>query len=217
MIYQMEDLPSGFNISDFFVKYRNPLLILLAGLILIASGAFLLKSGLVAPSTKVEVITDNTTSQGEGEITVEIAGQVISPGVYKLPINSRVEDLLTISGGFSANADRTWTDKYLNRAAKLTDGQKVFIPSVNQQSVGSSANKSGGDQTISSTFTSDSNSMININSASLEELETLTGIGPVYGQSIIEHRPYSNTSDLVSKGAIKQSLYEKIKDYISVY
>jgi competence protein ComEA len=158
-----------------------------------------------------------TSGQISGEITVEIAGEVLSPGVYKLPRESRVDDLLVAAGGFSADADRGWTDKYLNRAAKLTDGQKVYIPPANQQIDESSAKSSGGYKTVSSDFSSDSNNLVNINTASSAELDSLPGIGPVYAQNIIEHRPYSTSEELVSKGAIKQSLYDKIKDKISVY
>jgi len=148
---------------------------------------------------------------------VEIAGEVINPGVYHLPAGSRVDDLLIISGGLTANADRNWTDQYLNWAAKLTDGQKVYVPSVNKQSGMSTANNGGVGQTISSTNPSDSNSLININTGSATELDSPPGIGPVYAHNIIEHRPYSNSSELVSKGAIKQSLYDKIKNLITTH
>ena len=199
------------------MRFRYPLLILLVGLILALSGLFIVKSGLTSPSTKVEVLQATTSGQTNGEIAVEIAGEVLTPGVYKLPVGSRVEDLLVISGGFSGNADRVWTDKYLNRAAKLTDGQKVFIPSINEQSGVLGAKNSGGDQTTSSTFPSDSNTLVNINTASINQLDSLPGIGPVYGQSIIEHRPYSNVEELLSKGALKSSVYQKVKDLVSVY
>lgn len=128
-----------------------------------------------------------------------------------------MEDLLTVSGGFSAGADRNWTDQYLNRAAKLTDGQKIYIPSVNKQSGTSSAKTSGGNQTISSNFTGQGSGLVNINTGSTSDIDSLPGIGPVYAQSIVEHRPYSTTEELVSKGAIKQTLYEKIKDLVTVY
>jgi competence protein ComEA len=58
--------------------------------------------------------------------------------------------------------------------------------------------------------------LTNINTASQSELEKLTGIGPVYAQSVIEHRPYSNTQELVSKKIIPQKTYEKIKSEISL-
>ena len=59
--------------------------------------------------------------------------------------------------------------------------------------------------------------MVNINTATLKELDTLPGIGPVYGQNIIEHRPYSTVEELLSKAVLKKNVYEKIKDKVSVY
>ena len=208
---------NGFNVDELIIKFRYPLLFLLLGLILIVTGLFIVKSGLVSPSTKVEILTATTSAAVNGEIAVEIAGEVLNPGVYRLPAGSRVEDLLIISGGFNINADRNWTDKYLNRASKLTDGQKVYIPIINEHSNVLSGKNSGGDQTVSSTFSSDSNTLININTASLGELDSLPGIGPVYGQRIIEYRPYSDTSELLSKGVLKSSVYQKVKDLVSVY
>ncbi len=207
----------GFDFNGLFLKFRYPLLILLGGLILIAAGFFYFKSGLNVSPTKVEILNSTSSAQFSGEITAEIAGEVIHPGVYKLPGGSRVDDLLILAGGFSVNADRNWTDKYLNRAAKLTDGQKVYIPAVNQQSDVLSANSGGGDQSASLGFSSDSSGLININTGSTSELDSLPGIGPIYAQSIIDHRPYSNTSELLSKGALKQSVYEKVKDRVTVY
>ncbi|MFA6282333.1 MAG: SLBB domain-containing protein, partial [Candidatus Omnitrophota bacterium] len=75
--------------------------------------------------TKVEVLSESDEIDNSKNITVEIAGEVIKPGVYKLSDGSRVDDLLVLAGGLTADADRSWTDKYLNRAAKVTDGQKV--------------------------------------------------------------------------------------------
>ena len=195
-------------------NFKIPLLILLSGLIVTACGVIYFKSGLSTPSTKVEILSATTSAQiADGEITVEIAGEVISPGVYKLVNGSRIDDLLVMAGGFSKNADRVWTDKYLNRAAKLTDGQKLYIP----QSGELSAKSGGGYQSGSTGISSDSSSPININTASAKELDSLPGIGPTYAQNIIEHRPYSTLEELVSKGAIKQSLYDKIKNSISIY
>jgi len=213
----MPQLPDV-NFDELLLRFRVPLLILLTGLILTACGVIYFKTGLSSPSTKVEILSATTSGQiGSGIITVEIAGEVITPGVYKLPNGSRVDDLLTLSGGLTAKADRTWTDKYLNRAAKLTDGQKVYIPKVGEQSGTVTAKTGVGDQTVSSSFSSDSNTLININTASLQTLDTLPGIGQTYGQNIIEHRPYSTVEELVSRGAIKQSLFDKIKNKIAVY
>jgi competence protein ComEA len=210
----------SFDYKELITKFRYPILILLSGLILMGGGYFFFKSGPGTSGTKVEVLgnsTENSATDSAKIITVEISGAVITPGVYKLPDGSRINDLLVVAGGFSGKADRTWTDKYLNRAAKITDGQKVYIPPVGEQSTTSTASVGGGDQTISSTNSSDSNTFININTASLSQLDSLPGIGQVYGQSIIDHRPYSDPSELLSKGALKTSVYNKVKDLISVY
>ena len=207
----------SFDFEELLTKYRYHILIILLGLILVGSGLLFFKKSLDFSSTKVEILQSSSGSQEGIEITAEISGAVMNPGVYKFSGNPRIDDLLIAAGGFSGDADRIWSDKYLNRAAKLTDGQKVYIPKAGQQSDVLSAKTRGGDQTISSNFPSDSNALININSASLSQLDSLPGIGQVYGQNIIEHRPYSTTEELVSKGAIKQSVYKKIKDRISVY
>lgn len=207
----------NFNFDEFLFKRRYPLLILLAGLILVGTGILFFQKDRSSSSTKIEVLESADENSESGEITAEIAGEVVKPGVYKLSGNSRIDDLLILAGGFSIGADRAWTDKYLDRAAKLTDGQKIYIPGMDKQSDVAGAKTGGGDQSISSSLSSDSNSLININTAGLKELDTLPGIGPVYGQSIIEHRPYSNVEELLSKGALKKSVYEKVKNLVTIY
>ena len=203
--------------DEIFFKYRYPLLILLVGLILLGIGFIYFKKGDLLTDTKVEVLQTTTEPQNKNEIVVEISGSVEKPGVYKVTNDKRVDDILIMSGGLTADADRVWTDKYLNRASKVTDGQKIFIPKIGEQSKVLSAKTGGGDQTASSINSTDSNGQININTASLKELDGLPGIGQVYGQNIIEHRPYSNVEELVSKGALKKGVYEKIKDQVTIY
>ena len=203
--------------ENFLTSSRNRTLLLLGviGLILIAGGIFY--AGLNTGGTKVEVLNVGTAEDNLKNITAEISGEVQNPGVYKLTSGSRIDDLLTAAGGFSGKADRVWSGKYLNRAAVITDGQKVYIPSSNQQSNDLSANKSDGVKTDQSVLGVTGSHPVNINTASLTDLDSLPGIGPVYGQSIIEHRPYSTVEELLSKGALKKVVYEKIKDMVSIY
>lgn len=213
----MEDLPPKFNLEDFIGKYRFYILTILVGLIITSLGILFVKKDMSFSGSKVEILGTSDSINTGGEITVEISGAVINPGVYKLQNGSRIDDLLIAGGGFSASADRGWSDKYLNRAAKLTDGQKIYIPTTNQQSETGSANSGGVYQSESTQNSSDSNNLININYGSLGQLDTLPGIGPVYAQKIIDHRPYSKIEDLVESGAVTQTLYEKIKNNITVY
>jgi competence protein ComEA len=209
---------NGFKTEEVLFKYRIPIILLLFGAILVGLGVFYFKNDTLFNSAKIEVIEESTQSQdGNSEIVVEIVGAVQKSGVFKLPAGSRVNDLLITAGGLSADADRDWVEKVINRAGKLVDGQKIYIRSVDEQSDVSSANNSGDNQNVSSVRGSGIGNLININDATLKDLDPLPGIGPVYGQSIIDHRPYSSIEELLSKGALKQSVYDKIKDRITVF
>jgi len=202
-----------FNFEDFIFRNKIAVAILLVGVVLLGAGVIVSKQ--FVSSDKVEVLQGTTEGQeSPSEIVVEVAGQVVNPGVYKFAQGVRIDDALIAAGGLSGGADRTWVDKNLNRAAKLTDGAKIYIPSVSQQSTSLSASEMGGVQTASSPRGS---GLVNINSASQSELEELTGIGPVYAQSIIEHRPYSTIEELLSSGALRKSTYEKVKDSVSTF
>jgi competence protein ComEA len=201
--------------SDFIYSNRINIFLILLGVIFLGSGVLIYKN--TQKDSGIEIVESTEQDLQESEVIVEIAGAVEKPGVYKFSQNSRVDDLLIKSGGLSAKADRSWIEKYVNRAAKLIDGQKFYIPKEGEHSTGASAeNLSGGSGGILGS-SDNQNLPVNINTASQKELEALPGIGPVYAQSIIEHRPYSSIEDLLSKGALKAFVYEKIKDKVSVF
>ncbi len=195
-------------LNEFFFKNRYLILTTLSGLILISVGFLFFKNVGFPSSTKIEVLDAlSEAKEATGDIIVEISGEVLKPGVYKLSFGSRIDDLLIVSGGLSASSDRDWVDRNINRAAKLFDGQKIYIPKVGQTLGISTGQTGGGGET----------GLINLNTADAKTLDSLPGIGQVYAQNIIEHRPYSETSELVSKGAIPNNVYEKIKEKISCY
>ena len=209
------------TIDNFLNDNKVPVFGVILGLILLGVGVFLYRQGYFETSNKVEIL--NTEEKGNAEIknlVVEISGAVEKPGVYKLSDDARVEDALIAAGGISANADREWVEKYINRAAKITDGQKIYIyksGEVVNQSLDGSAKNSVGIKPDQWSIAGVGQGLVNINTASLSVLDSLPGIGQVYGQSIIDHRPYSSIEELVSKDAIKQNVFEKVKDKISVY
>ena len=195
-------------LNEFFFKNRYLILTTLSGLILISVGFLFFKNGGFPSSAKIEVLdASSEAKEATSDIIVEISGEVLKPGVYKLSFGSRIDDLLIVSGGLSASSDRDWVDRNINRAAKLFDGQKIYIPKVGQTLGISTGQTGGGGET----------GLINLNTADAKTLDSLPGIGQVYAQNIIEHRPYSETSELVSKGAIPNNVYEKIKEKISCY
>ena len=160
----------------------------------------------------VEIVKEQGKSdkvQSGGEVVVDVSGAVEKPGVYKLPSNSRIGDALVVVGGLAAEADREWVAKTLNLAAKVEDGEKVYIPAKSDSqllsdSEGQVVNKSEGQK-------------ININTATVAELDKLEGIGEARAKAIIDNRPYSKTEEIVSEAKIPESVYAKIRDSISVY
>lgn len=177
-------------------------------------GIFIIGYGIwevVAPSgVTVEVIKGDQSIDERGEmresgIFVDVAGEVVKPGVYQLPSGSRIGDALVMAGGLAANANREWVAKQLNLAKELKDQEKVYIPARNESGevIGASINKSG--------------KSININTASAGELDQLVGIGEVRAQAIVANRPYGSIDELMIKAKIPESVYAKIKDSISVY
>ena len=209
--------PAKFNLEVFLNRYKLVLSIFLGGLILIGVGVFFWKNGNSFTSSKVEILESNLQTTQAARIVVEIAGAIEKPGVYTFDQGARVDEVLIASGGLTAQANREWFEKTINRAAKLIDGQKIYIPKIDEQTNVLSASSGGGDQTVSSGDTAENQNLVNINEASASELDKLPGIGPVYAQSIIDHRPYSTVEELLTKGALKKNVYEKVKDKVVTY
>lgn len=142
------------------------------------------------------------------EIVVDVEGAVEKPGIYRLPMDSRHQDALIAAGGMNKSADRSLVAKTLNMAAKLTDGMKLYIPHKGE--VISVTSNSG------SAVAGVATSIISINSGSVGELDSLPGVGQVTANKIISNRPYGSLEELVSKKAVSKSVFEKIKDRISL-
>jgi len=192
------------------LKYRWQIVMVVVGLILIGSGVLLLRLGDFSRGSQVEIVDEE---EGE-EVVVEVVGSVETPGVYSLSAGSRVEDALEAAGGVTGEADFEWMEKMLNRASKLKDGQKIYIP---RQSEVESARSEGGylesdDVTIGSV-----GGLVNVNTASQKELEELWGIGPVTAQNVIEQRPYSSVEELRTRGVLKSNVYERNEKKLTVY
>lgn len=176
-------------------------------------GFVLLSGGLIYSITSSNSKNDITfessqvqSASNEAKITIDVEGAVINPGVYSLVSSSRVKDALIAAGGFSSNADRSWISKNLNLALKLSDAMKIYIPFQGESAV-------KGLNTTTGTISVDN--LININSASLSDLDTLPGIGPVTAQKIIDGRPYNSLNDLLTKKIVKSSVFQNIKDKIT--
>lgn len=169
------------------------------GLFLLAlgGGLFFFKSS--SGSDDIQIISSNSDTVSETEVVVHVDGAVVAPGVFRLSSDLRVTDAISAAGGLTGEADRS----RINLAAKISDGQKIYIPASGEVT-------SDKGQVISGTT-----SLVNINTTTESELDKLPGVGPVTAQKIIASRPYSALEDLLSKKVVSRSTYEKIKDLIT--
>ena len=190
-----------------------PLLLGTAGLIFFGYGLMSLSAPKKdKPDILFEAASDSAkqNSSGQaGEIAVDVEGAVMNPGVYKLKADSRVQDALVAAGGMNEEADRDKVAKGLNLASKVTDGAKIYIP-ANGEEIAASGGSGGG-----SVMGDSASGMVNINSASLSELEDLPGIGKVTAEKIIDNRPYSVVNDLLEKKVVGSSVFDKIRDKVT--
>lgn len=203
-------------IREFITLFKLPLIFGCIGIFLLILAIVILTKQATTGADVVFTTTD-ASSSASLKIHIDVAGAVVSPGVYDLPANNRVQDALIAAGGLSATADREWIEKNLNRAAKLTDGGKIYIPSLNEtkegklQMTNDKLQINQGQNLLGVTT-----GQVNINTASQSELESLPGVGPVTAGKIISGRPYQTIEELKTKKIAGNALFEKIKDRIGL-
>lgn len=150
----------------------------------------------------------DTGEDSPDEIYVQISGEVLHPGVYKLPAGSRIFEAVELAGGITPEAELS----SVNQAEMLSDGQMVYIYAVGEEW------KSLPGQTTGETETGDGR--MNINTASKEELLTLPGIGLSKAEDIISWReangPFDRVEDIMNIRGIKEGVFSKIEDRIKV-
>lgn len=154
---------------------------------------------------------------GEKEATVScmvhVCGAVERPGVYELPQGSRIYQAIECAGGLSAEAD----PDYLNQADFVSDGEKVYVPTREEVAEMDSPLQNVVTQSGERSATS---GLVNLNTASEEQLCTLPGIGSSKAKSIIvyreEHGSFDRIESVMNVAGIKDGLFQKIKAYITV-
>lgn len=159
-------------------------------------------------ATAGETAADSAAPENaSGEVVVHVAGAVSSPGVYTLPADSRVDDAVRAAGA-TADADLS----QLNLAQKLADGQKITVPAAGETPAPAD-NAAPSDS-------SQSGALVNINTATQEELETLPSIGEVRAQAIIayreEHGGFRTTDELMEVSGIGEKIFADISPHITV-
>ena len=147
-------------------------------------------------------------NQEETEIYVDVQGAVNKPGVYVLHGKSRLYEAIDMAEGLTLEADIS----RINQAQLLQDGEKIYVPKVNEEFTADIITDqcSGGIK----------DTKININTATSEELETITGIGPSTAEKIIDYRKnhggFLSIEDLMNVKGIGEKTFEKFKDKITI-
>lgn len=198
-------------------KYRWQVLLLLVGLILAAVGIVLTKPSFFQKQPEVEVVSTKEDDSSSNQIVVEVAGSVQNPNLFEFDSNARIGDAIKKAGGLSDDVDLEWVEKNINQAAKLTDGQKIYIPSHLETESAKNSSTFLGVSDNTGTSQNVNSSTININTATQHQLESLWGIGPATAKNIIDNRPYSTVEELHEKGILKNNVYERNKDLLTVF
>ena len=200
------------------------IIVICTGLGLLVGGFFLLKPAPQTPvketnlQAEVAAVSKDSVSEKEVKkeepveqdlITVDVKGAVKAPGIYDLPVGSRVNDAVQKAGGLTEQAD----SKSLNLAQKVSDEALVYVPTKGEEL----ASQQAGSGTTSSTS---KEKKVNLNKASLEELKQVKGLGGKRAQDIIDHREangkFKSVDELKKVSGIGAKTIEKLKDYVTV-
>ena len=202
------------------------IIVICTGLGLLVGGFFLLKPAPQTPvketnlqaevaavskdsSTEKEVKEEKEEPLEQDLITVDVKGAVKVPGIYDLPVGSRVNDVVQKAGGLTEQAD----SKSINLAQKVSDEALVYVPTKGEEA----ASQQAGSGVASSTS---KDKKVNLNKASLEELKQVKGLGGKRAQDIIDHREsngkFKSVDELKKVSGIGAKTIEKLKDYVTV-
>ncbi len=161
-----------------------------------------------APETADAAVESETQRE---EVCIYVCGCVAEPGVYALPVPARVQDAVEAAGGFGEEADT----EYWNLAELVSDGEQIRIPTLSES-------ESLEARTASEAAAAEeaASGLVNLNTATREELMTLTGIGEVKADAILAYREangaFTSIEEVMNVSGIKEAGFEKIKDQITV-
>jgi competence protein ComEA len=188
---------------------------------LLAVGAFVLAA--TGPVGTVEIdggtafSSDAPTASGDDvvsgvQVIVDVQGAVVRPGVQRLATGSRVADAIAAAGGYGPRVDALRVAAELNLAAPVKDGDRIVIPARDdpRPSAANGASDGGG---------SSGGGLIDLNSATASELDTLPGIGPKTAQKIIDARaekPFASVDELRERKIVGAATFDKLHDLVTV-
>jgi competence protein ComEA len=194
--------------------WSRPQIVAFAGAVvaIVACGWLLLRppSGPPAETVLARARPAVTSTTAPETVLVHAAGAVVRPGVYALPVGARVNDLLAAAGGPAAGADLN----RLNLAGVLVDGSQVFVPRQGEAvPTGAGAGTGGADHTAPG-------GPVNLNTATLEQLDALPGVGPATAKAILDERAkrgrFRSVEELLEVRGIGPAKLDALRDLVTV-
>jgi competence protein ComEA len=156
------------------------------------------------PQSATRKISDNSsdTCSCINEVKtyfIEVMGQVVNPGVYEVDENKLVIEAIDLAGGYSPNADIAYVHKYISLSSMVKPTQKIYVPAINEDYVPSTSISSGI-----------VNGKINLNTADKITLMTISGVGEVTAEKIIEIRPIKSLDELNNLSNVPKKTIDNI-------
>ncbi len=211
------------QVRRLLMEYKKVLSII--GGVLAVIVIILVGRGMMASSTKEKVMVTNavnttrieeTTTMMPQNCYVDIKGEVLHPGVYEFSCESRVQEVIKKAGGFTEEADET----KINLAQKITDQMQMIVPNLHSKQEGGVTEGNSEKGNLSNTTPSNSKQgTVNINTATLEELQTIKGIGKKKAEAILqyrkEHGSFRTKEDLLQVKGIGKKALEAIESQVT--
>jgi competence protein ComEA len=194
------------NLHSLTLAQRRGLLaVVVVGVLVVAGAPRLLHRGSAAPVAPPLRVASPTraASSSTKPLVVDVAGAVRRPGLYRLARSARIADAIALAGGFTRRADRVG----VNIAAPVADGEEIVVPARGAGTAGAS---SGAEPSPTAP--------LDLNTATLEQLDALPGIGPTTAQKILDYRqahgPFHSVADLDAVPGIGQGRIEQLKGLV---
>ena len=211
------------QVKRWLMEYKKILSII--GGVLAVIVIILVGRGMMASSTKEKVMVTNAVNTTRVEETttimpqncyVDIKGEVLRPGVYEFSCESRMQEVIKKAGGFTEEADET----KINLAQKISDQMQIIVPNLHSKQEGGVTEGNSGKGNLSNTTLSNSKQgTVNINTATLEELQTIKGIGKKKAEAILqyrkEHGAFRTKEDLLQVKGIGKKALEAIESQVN--
>ncbi len=167
-------------------------------------------AGLLLRTTAPSHSADAAAPSGDRTIVVDVEGAVVRPGIREMEAGSRVADAIAAAGGYAADADLDATVTSINLAQALGDGEQIVVPRIGDAPIPTSGPTAAGGAT-----SNEGGGLVDLNTATPEELEALPGIGAVTVQKIVaarQEQPFTSLEDALQRGVIHRGQLEDIQE-----